>query len=129
MKTLSKKREELFRRIQDGNFCMGKIVDGIEDQDKEFVRERWGDLFNLLNYINISVYKRPISEETNTFVNAFRGEVKKAIEKLKKEAGEELLSNTPKTDKTKLCAECGNIKSWCDCDEFKPSQSKGDKKE
>ncbi len=89
--TLSDKIEKLKRfAAYDTSKEFKDIVDNIEKHVRGFIQKRLDDLFNLENYINISIYKRFVSEETNVFVNSFRHEVKKIRDNLMVEAGEEL---------------------------------------
>ena len=43
----------------------------------------WGDLLNVINKLNISIYKRPIQEETNNFIKYFRKEIENLIKRYK----------------------------------------------
>jgi len=58
---------------------------------QKFVEKRWNGLFNILSDLNLSVYKRPLNEETHAFVKYFRKALHKEIEKLKREAGDKLI--------------------------------------
>ncbi len=43
----------------------------------------WGDLLNVINKLNISIYKRPIQEETNNFIKYLRKEIENLIKRYK----------------------------------------------
>ena len=69
-----------------------KFLDDYKKEQRELVRQefleilnkRWESLFNVVNNLNISVYKKPISKETNSFVVFFRKEMGNEIKKLEK---------------------------------------------
>jgi len=72
--------------------CKHGVLD-VEDV-KKFLIKRWSGLFNILNDLNISVYKKPLSKETAEFVDFFRKALSEEIDNFKAEAGEKLLGGS-----------------------------------
>ena len=67
--------------------CYMKGFDNfLKEYESKMKVKIWKDLLNLINELNLSIYKRPIQKETKNFVDYFREKIQDLIKKYKKES-------------------------------------------